>query len=395
MSATYIFLGPSLPLADAKQILADAEYLPPVSMGDVYRLMARKPSTIAIVDGLFEQTPAVWHKEILFALAGGVRVVGASSMGALRAAELAAFGMEGVGEVFEAFRSGALEDDDEVAVAHAPAADGYRPLSDAMVSIRAGLREAQRAGVISAETHDRLVAEAKQLYYPDRSWARLLGSGGELAALRDFVKRTRPDVKRADAIRLLEQLRDQTGAGHPASFDFEPSWVWEQLVLHEAPADSADDDDDAVALTALRRHVRLHPSRSRDVLATALLIYLAEEQAARRNVAASDSEAVDALLRELGDQVNRKLPQALAYLHRLGPTLAEVRRKQAILRSLGLRAPSLIDAGLTLDELVTWYQRRFGPLTGSPEEHAAAAGFRSTEELVSEMILEYLLDRHP
>ena len=57
----FVFLGPSLPLADAQAIL-DAVYLPPVSMGDIYRLMARKPTVIAIVDGLFEQTPAVWHK---------------------------------------------------------------------------------------------------------------------------------------------------------------------------------------------------------------------------------------------------------------------------------------------------------------------------------------------
>ena len=186
LSSVFVFLGPSLPVDEARRIL-DAIYLPPVSMGDVYRLMARAPRVIAIIDGLFEQTPAVWHKEILYALSRGVRVLGASSMGALRAAELAAFGMEGVGEVFEAFHRGELEDDDEVAVAHAPAADGYRSLSDAMVNLRAGLREARDTGRISAASHDRLLGAAnrnagwnfgaRQKPMPARSMQRSTPSG--------------------------------------------------------------------------------------------------------------------------------------------------------------------------------------------------------------------------
>ena len=46
--------------------------------------------------------------------------MGASSMGALRAAELSQFGMVGIGEVYQAFKLGRLEDDDEVAIVHGP-----------------------------------------------------------------------------------------------------------------------------------------------------------------------------------------------------------------------------------------------------------------------------------
>jgi hypothetical protein len=101
----YVFLGPSLSVAEARGIL-DAHYLPPVTMGDVTRLVARRPSAIGIIDGLFERVPAVWHKEILFALSQGIPVYGASSMGALRAAELEAFGMIGIGQIFAAYRDG-------------------------------------------------------------------------------------------------------------------------------------------------------------------------------------------------------------------------------------------------------------------------------------------------
>ena len=74
-----------------------------------------------IVDGYFDTVPSVWHKEILVAMQRGVHVFGASSMGALRAAELHPFGMVGIGQVYEWYRDGTIDADDEVAVAHGPA----------------------------------------------------------------------------------------------------------------------------------------------------------------------------------------------------------------------------------------------------------------------------------
>src|ERR1041384_8086509 len=103
-----VFLGPTLALADARQLL-DATYLGPVSQGDVLRAAQARPAAIAIIDGYFARVPAVWHKEILWALSQGVWVFGASSMGALRAAELEPFGMIGVGRVFAGFRDGEYE----------------------------------------------------------------------------------------------------------------------------------------------------------------------------------------------------------------------------------------------------------------------------------------------
>ncbi len=97
-----VFLGPSLPLDVARTEL-DAVYRGPVAQGDVYRAVtAVEPlESIGIIDGQFDHVPAVWHKEILWAMDWGVHVYGSASMGALRAAELHAFGMEGVGEIFE------------------------------------------------------------------------------------------------------------------------------------------------------------------------------------------------------------------------------------------------------------------------------------------------------
>ncbi|MFI5758514.1 TfuA-like protein [Streptomyces sp. NPDC051569] len=241
MTATYVFLGPSLPLDEARELL-DAHYLPPVSCGDITDLVLDRepPAAIGIVDGLFEQVPTVWHKEILFALSKGVRVFGASSMGALRAAELHTFGMEGVGGIFEAFRDGRYTDDDEVTIVHAPAEDGYRSLSEAMVNLRHGLAAARDAGHIGAVTHDRLVRAAKETFYPERSWGRVLQDGrslglpeAELDALRSFTRGTAPDAKRDDARALLTHMRGTLEAGRPPftpDFDFEPTFYWEKLL---------------------------------------------------------------------------------------------------------------------------------------------------------------------
>ena len=104
---TCVFVGPTLRPQDLPD---DIVALPPVAQGDVYRIAQRRPQAIGIIDGYFEGVLSVWHKEILWALAEGIHVLGSASMGALRAAELHSFGMVGVGGIFEAYRDGELED---------------------------------------------------------------------------------------------------------------------------------------------------------------------------------------------------------------------------------------------------------------------------------------------
>lgn len=233
----YVFLGPSLPVARARQHL-DAVYLPPVVQGDVHRAALRRPSLIGIVDGTFERMPSVWHKEILWAMDQGIPVLGASSMGALRAAELDAFGMQGVGRIYEAFRDGVLEDDDEVAIVHATAEDGYRPLSDAMVNLRRLCEDALAAAVIDRRTHDIVVDVAKQRFYPERHVTTALqdaaAAGADrdlLAGLRGFAGRSSFDQKGEDAVALLDELARRLEAGETTirtRYAFQYSSVWWQ-----------------------------------------------------------------------------------------------------------------------------------------------------------------------
>ena len=151
------------------------EWRPPVKQGEVYECALTRPAIIGIIDGYFEVTPTVWHKEILWAMAQGIHVYGSASIGALRAAELHTFGMTGVGRVFAAFRDGILTDDDEVAVLHGPEELGYPAVTEAMVNIRATLDKAVAEGVIDQR--------ARRPPHRNRQDAVLQGAqlGGDLA----------------------------------------------------------------------------------------------------------------------------------------------------------------------------------------------------------------------
>jgi hypothetical protein len=237
-----VFLGPSLARGDALAILR-ADYRPPVRQGDVYRAVRDGARLLGIVDGYFHDVPSVWHKEILFALHQGAVVLGAASMGALRAAELHPYGMEGVGEIFAAFRDGRLTDDDEVAVQHGPAELGYPALSEALVNIRATLAAAERMGRIAPTLRAELEAIAKAIFYPERSWgavlatARMAGLPAEpLTALERWLPANRVNQKRSDAIALIERLRDRAAAPapHRPPPAFEVTEIWHRFVTQQA-----------------------------------------------------------------------------------------------------------------------------------------------------------------
>ncbi|MGH9414480.1 MAG: TfuA-like protein [Terriglobales bacterium] len=201
-----VFLGPTLAVAEARGVL-EAEYLPPAAQGDVLRAALRGPEAIVLIDGQFDQVPAVWHKELLWAMQAGIHVYGSSSMGALRAAELHAFGMQGAGRIFEEFRDGRLEDDDEVAVTYAAVEGGYRATSEAMVNIRYGLEAAEREGVIAPGERLRLEGVVKQTFYAERSLPLLFEQGG--SALAQWWQGRRVDQKREDALALLRQVAER------------------------------------------------------------------------------------------------------------------------------------------------------------------------------------------
>ncbi|MDH7593567.1 MAG: TfuA-related McrA-glycine thioamidation protein [Methanomicrobiales archaeon] len=212
MPAVVIFLGPSLPVEEARCIL-EATYLPPAKRGDVEWAVNDGARVIGLIDGVFFQECAVAHREILFALRRGVRVIGASSMGALRSAELDIFGMEGVGVIYRLFSEGLLESDDEVALVFDPLSG--KALSEPLVNIRATLALSLERGVISSEEHHTLLDIASALYYPDRTYQRICREAADrierrtIERFQGFISGEAVDLKKKDAIAALEYIRDR------------------------------------------------------------------------------------------------------------------------------------------------------------------------------------------
>ncbi len=159
-----VFAGPSLARVDVASISSDITIRGPVQHGEVTRAVFDGATAIGLVDGLFEAVAAVWHKEILFALSQGVRVFGAASMGALRAAECAPFGMVGIGSIYLRYASGEIDDDAAVAQQRSPAELGYVPLTEALVNVDATVANAERCGLVSQAEAFALQSQAASIF---------------------------------------------------------------------------------------------------------------------------------------------------------------------------------------------------------------------------------------
>jgi len=207
-----IFTGPSLSFDEVKLHDADLTCYPPVSRGDVKKVVESGAKIIGIIDGVFYNKAAVSHKEILDALKLGVVVVGGSSMGALRAYELDVFGMIGVGKIYNCYKRGYIEADDEVALAFNPVT--YEPVSVPLVNIRQALAALTVMKLLSVEQSDKLLKIAQNLFYLDRRFETIFK-----VALRDkvickedverietFIRMNDIDLKKQDAIAVIKEV---------------------------------------------------------------------------------------------------------------------------------------------------------------------------------------------
>jgi hypothetical protein len=203
-----IFTGPSLQSKEAEMILK-ADYRPPVARGDVIQALNDEPDIIGIIDGVFHKKPAVSHKEILEALKKNVKVVGGASMGALRASELDDFGMVGVGQVYKDYKTGVIESDDDVAVVINP--DTMEQLSEALISMNYTFNSALKQEVLNRQDYDLLIKTAKSIYYPKRSYSKVLVKSGleksKVDLLKKFLEAHAIDVKRKDALAVLDYIK--------------------------------------------------------------------------------------------------------------------------------------------------------------------------------------------
>ena len=217
MKARWIaFVGPTLSAQQARKFGCEAR--PPARQGDVWRALDDRPRALVLIDGVFESQPAVWHHELRAALASGVAVFGAASMGALRAAELWREGMIGVGEIFRSYRDGRRIDDADVVLLHADAEHGFRPLSLPQVNVDHALKLARAQQVLSGAETKAVARAAAATHYQQRTWPSVLSplAPPVRAAFAQWLAKSDVDLKAADARACLAAAAQWVGSGAPA-----------------------------------------------------------------------------------------------------------------------------------------------------------------------------------
>lgn len=208
-----IFLGPSLS-TDKARVILNADYRPPIKRSDLRKAVKDGATMIGIIDGVFFTRSPVAHKEILAALKKGVKIVGGSSMGALRASEMDVFGMIGVGRIYECYRTGRIVADDEVAVTFNPVTG--EQMSEPLVNVRYQLKAANSDGIITAEERSNLLSMIAGMHYPDRTYPNIASMAiekGVLSALKSkallaYIEKKPLNLKEEDAIATLNKIKE-------------------------------------------------------------------------------------------------------------------------------------------------------------------------------------------
>ncbi len=204
-----IYTGLSVDFNEAKEILNEnVVYKPPIKRGDIDEALKENPDIIGIIDGVFHQSPAVAHKEILKAMDNGVKVIGSSSMGALRASELDSLGMIGIGYVYEQYRDGKITSDDDVAVSLDK--DTLEAISVPLVNMEYVFRNAEKENIITESEKEELLKIAKEIYYPKRLYSTVLNKSSldnnKKDVLIDFIAKSK-DIKKEDGLKLIKYIK--------------------------------------------------------------------------------------------------------------------------------------------------------------------------------------------
>ncbi|MGW3044773.1 TfuA-like protein [Kitasatospora sp. NPDC001159] len=309
-SRVVVYTGPTLSAAEVHAVLPDADVRPPAGRGDLLADRWSPGDVAVIIDGYFRERRSVGHKEILQVITEGVHVVGAASMGALRAAELAPCGMRGIGTVYGMYASGEIDGDDEVGVLHGPAAVGYPAQTVALVNLRHGCREGAEGDLVPEAAGRRIVAAAKALPFTHRGWKDLERAVGEqdhdaLRTLEEMIGSGAWDLKRRDAVSALRAVRSAgTTAPGPVTTDAPFTGISRTQALarrtrrEHAPGRWMSDLD---VLDAVRLFDDDYPALHEDVL-TALL----------DDLAGAEGTTTDAYARaRLGLDDRSPLPEAL------------------------------------------------------------------------------------
>ncbi|WGI17621.1 TfuA-related McrA-glycine thioamidation protein [Methanonatronarchaeum sp. AMET-Sl] len=205
-----VYTGPSLHPKKTRQKI-DARVCGPAERGDIKKAHKQGYNLICLIDGVFSQDCSVSHREILNALNNEVKVVGASSMGALRASELDRYGMKGIGEIYKRYKNEVIDSDDEVALTFTPTT--YKPISEPLINIRYNLKKATENKIITKKEMNWLIKKSRSRFYPNRNYQKVIKDAREHPEinhqeLREYLRENKVDLKQRDACKAIMYIKN-------------------------------------------------------------------------------------------------------------------------------------------------------------------------------------------
>ena len=209
-----IFVGPSINSEYRESLNKKEEFLirPPIQAGDIWKVLSEEKdiSHILIIDGYFYTKLSVLHKEILSAINQNKNVIGAASMGALRAKELNSYGMIGFGEVYDFYNQFPHTGDDEVGILHTDDMQ-YKNLSIPLINLRILLNKKEFINHKMKLYLSSLINKLEKVAFPKRTWQyinniTLNEFSIEYLDFPNLLKKDYFDYKSEDALKAIESL---------------------------------------------------------------------------------------------------------------------------------------------------------------------------------------------
>ncbi|BCJ65707.1 TfuA-like protein [Polymorphospora rubra] len=144
----------------------DVDMRLPAVRGDVASLVnSDQPGTLVLADGAFDRSYAVGHRELLEAASLGWRIIGVSSLGAIRATDLPGTGVRGVGQAY-GYLVNTKAPDDHLALIYEPEPP-FRIFAEALFDVRQCLRD--RALPAETGAIDAFLEDAARWWFGDRT----------------------------------------------------------------------------------------------------------------------------------------------------------------------------------------------------------------------------------
>jgi hypothetical protein len=408
------------------------QFRPPARAGDLLRCVALDPAAILLIDTIATRGPQPSYEEVRSVARSGIPFFGAGRMGAFWAADLADYGMRGLGVVHDLIRAGRLQDYHEVCVPPPGNGGGL-----ALVEIRLLLDEAVESGALNPGEAPGIIETIASLPVPERTTRAIEGvvaahvdqsCAEELNALLSSRSSGQCGIDAASALEAVCALINDGSAGERSALSV-PA-VSRSESLNRAAVELENKhrcfvrDGLAVPMKAVLDSYRLHSPGACDLHRAAVLAVLAAGEtsggrslrgfAAVHGIAPGEpmlrhGGTVPVLSEELADDFDALILAWLMLRPHLGvddPAIALLRRepdfehlskRQILVEDFnkGFGASADFDPQwLALDQLVAFYaalwrvsdEREFTQML-------RLRGFRSREEFRGVASTHYLFDK--